>query len=198
MLNQSLGGIMSNTAKWTLSIIGSIAVLAITIAVWFHLTAPKPITENLSESARGIFYDAQWYQVLWMRWTVTDWIFGLLAAGTAVTAAVKNAFSSHNTQNGNQGTSVSTQFDRTVMLFAALSVIATTLDAKMHPAQLAERYRQGDLMLQEATMDYRHSQRTPADEKDLLVAWHQAQRILEGAPAVIQKAPREAEPNSQN
>jgi hypothetical protein len=68
------------------------------------------------------------------------------------------------------------------MWFAALTIVATTLDAKIHPAQLAERYRQGDLLLQDGIMDYRHSQKTAADEQALLDVWHQAQRILEGAP----------------
>jgi hypothetical protein len=59
---------------------------------------------------------------------------------------------------------------------------ATTLDAKIHPAQLAEGYRQGDLLLQDGIMDYRHSQKTAADEQALLDVWHQAQRIAEGSP----------------
>lgn len=73
------------------------------------------------------------------------------------------------------------------MWFAALTIVATTLDAKIHPAQLAERYRQGDLLLQDSIMDYRHSPKLPADDEALLVSWHQAQKILEGVPAVPSK-----------
>jgi hypothetical protein len=167
-----------------------IVVLFFGFLVWllFQLTNPKPVTEGVSEAAKSIFYDAKWYEILWERWTVVDWLLSLLAAGTAVTAAVKNAFSAHTqtgSPEGDQGSSA--KVDRVVMWFAALTVVATTLDAKIHPAQLAERYRQGDLLLQDAIMDYRHSPKGPADEEALLNVWHQAQRILEGAPAVPPK-----------
>jgi hypothetical protein len=66
-------------------------------------------------------------------------------------------------------------------------VTESVSDAKIHPAQLAERYRQGDLLLQDGIMDYRHSQKTAADEQALLDVWHQAQRILEGAPGGARK-----------
>jgi hypothetical protein len=182
---------MSNGKKWALGILGAVASWAIVLFVWFYATQPAPVTEDLPPGAKSIVLDAEWYQVLWMRWTVTDWFFGLLAAGTAVTAAVKNAFSSHNSTIGGTTGSASTQFDRAVMLFAALSVVATTLDAKMHPAQLAERYRQGDLLLQDAIMDYRLSTKSDDDLDTLRVTWHQAQKILEGAPAVS------AQPNAK-
>ena len=40
--------------------------------------------------------DSKKYEILWMRWTVVDWVLGLLAAGTAITAATKNAFTTHS------------------------------------------------------------------------------------------------------
>jgi hypothetical protein len=150
-------------------------------------------TENASSEANYIFYDAKWYEVLWMRWTAVDWVLTLLAAGTAVTAAVKNAFSAHSQAQdkaaGGDGapSANSPKIDRVVMWFAALTIVATTLDAKIHPAQLAERYRQGDLLLQDSIMDYRHSPKLPADDEALLVSWHQAQKILEGVPGVPSK-----------
>jgi hypothetical protein len=65
--------------------------------VWlgFWMTNPKPVTETVSDAAKNIFFDAKWYEVLWMRWTAVDWILSLLAAGTAIAAAVQNAFSNH-------------------------------------------------------------------------------------------------------
>lgn len=91
---------MSNGAKWAIGTTSGIILYVIALIVWFHFTQPPPITEDLAPGAKSIVLDAEWYQVLWMRWTVTDWFFGLLAAGTAVTAAVKNAFSSHNSAAG--------------------------------------------------------------------------------------------------
>jgi len=85
------------------------------------------------------------------------------------------------------------------MACAALAVIATTLDAKMHSAQNAERYRQGDLLLQDAIMDYRLSTEPEEDkEKNLLEVWHQAQRIPEGAPAVSKTSGTNKKPNTDN
>ncbi len=164
-----------------------LAALLIGGLVWlgFWMTNPKPVTESVSDAAKNIFFDAKWYEVLWMRWTAVDWILSLLAAGTAIAAAVQNAFSNHaqaQAQAGGQVAPATARVDRLVMWFAALTIVATTLDAKIHPAQLAERYRQGDLLLQDGIMDYRHSPRTAADEQALLDVWHQAQRILEGAP----------------
>jgi hypothetical protein len=183
------GGDMKRFVLWS---VAGLAFAGI-IAVGFFTTNPKLGTENASSEANYIFYDAKWYEVLWMRWTAVDWVLTLLAAGTAVTAAVKNAFSAHSQAQdkaaGGDGapSANSPKIDRVVMWFAALTIVATTLDAKIHPAQLAERYRQGDLLLQDSIMDYRHSPKLPADDEALLVSWHQAQKILEGVPAVPSK-----------
>jgi hypothetical protein len=92
--------------------------------------------------------DSKKYEILWMRWTVVDWVLGLLAAGTAITAAMKNAFTTHSqaaavaaAAAANPPSSVSLKVDMVVMIFAVLTIVATTLDAKMHAAQSAERYR---------------------------------------------------------
>src|SRR5665213_2063292 len=65
------------------------------------------------------------------------------------------------------------------MALAALTIIATTLDAKMHAGVQADRYRRGDLILQEALIDYKVSK----DQEPLVASWHKAQRILEGLDA---------------
>jgi hypothetical protein len=164
---------------------GGVVVIGVAIFLGFWLTNPTPVTESVSDAAKNIFFDAKWYEVLWMRWTAVDWVLSLLAAGTAIAAAVQNAFSNHaqaRAQATAQTAPATAGVDHLVMWFAALTIVATTLDAKIHPAQLAERYRQGDLLLQDGIMDYRHSQKTAADEQALLDVWHQAQRILEGAP----------------
>ena len=178
-----------------------VAALILFAAVCLSLIGCMPTSTSIVKDAvpdnvKYIFVDAKQYEVLWMRRTVTDWALGLFAAGTAIAAAVKNAFSAHNqAQSQSQGNAnigrsqTSTNIDRVVMVCAALAVIATTLDAKMHAAQTAERYRQGDLLLQDAIMDYRLSTESAQDkERELLEVWHQAQRILEGAPAVSSKS----------
>jgi hypothetical protein len=140
------------------------------------------------------------YAWLFINWTATDWILTILAAGTAVGAAVKNAFSAHNQvqaqtvkataaadaiAKGKQPQVDTVQppssngIDKWIMALAALTIIATTLDAKMHPGVQADRYRRGDLTLQEALLDYKVSK----DQAPLVASWHRAQRILEGLDA---------------
>lgn len=51
----------------------------------------------------------------------------------------------------------------------------------MNPAQQAERYRMGDLLLQDAIMDYCGVDTRDAKAKETLLSnWHDAQNILEG------------------
>ena len=185
-------------------------VLSLALSFAFCLTlvacAPKQTTEYVPDQVKSIINDAQWYEVLWMRWTVTDWVLTLLAAGTAITAAVKNAFSTHNQAQaqaaaaavgGPAPVQTSGKVDKWVMVFAALTIIATTLDSKMHASQQAERYRMGDLLLQDGIMDYRLSKRTDVDQDNLLAVWHQAQKILEGgAPTVAAKQDSNKKPET--
>lgn len=145
--------------------------------------APQPTNEQVPDVVKKIIDDAGLYHTLWTRWTLTDWVLTLLAAGTAISAAVKNAFSAHTQAQAERAGEVlksSSRVDRWVMILAALTIIATTLDGKMHAAQQAERYRLGDLLLQDAIMDYRGSQQRDADVQNLLERWHEAQSILEG------------------
>jgi hypothetical protein len=186
----------------------------------------KESTESVKPEMKFFFNEQKIYEQNWMNWTVTDWCLTLCAAGTAIAAAVKNAFSSQNqaqVQTKAQSDALKThtvavnnaiaaaaapgaplvlpqlpvpavqvpatsKIDKFVMFFAALTIIATTLDSKMHASQKADQYRQGDLLLQEALADYRISPKTAPDEERLLAAWHQAQRILEGAPPTLEKA----------
>jgi hypothetical protein len=131
---------------------------------------------------------------LFINWTVADWLLTLLAAGTAIGAAVKNAFSAHNQAKSQAAvadakaagevpaasdvSAASSNVDKWVMVLAALTIAATTLDTKIHAGVQADRYRQADLLLQEALADYK------ADTKQdlLLASWHRAQKILEGIP----------------
>jgi hypothetical protein len=133
-----------------------------------------------------IVADAKWYERLWMRWTVVDWLLSLCAAGTAIAAAVKNGYNVHVQAVADaakeRNASPPKGLDNCVMILAALTVVATVLDGRMHASQQAERYRMGDLLLQDAIMDYRGSQKTDDDRKALLSNWHRAQDILEGNP----------------
>jgi hypothetical protein len=109
-----------------------VGVVLIGGVVWlgFFMTNPKPVTESVSDAAKNIFFDAKWYEVLWMRWTAVDWILSLLAAGTAIAAAVQNAFSNHaqaQAQAAAQAAPTTARVDRLVMWFAALTIVATTL-----------------------------------------------------------------------
>jgi hypothetical protein len=150
----------------------SVAFLSLVI---YRLVAhpPLPSCQQHDPDVAAIFHDKDVYEWEWQNWTVRDWILSLLAAGTAITAALKNAFSSHkqaetgNDRNPPRGTA-SVTVDNWVMTFAALTVIATTLDSKMRASTQAERYRRGDLILQYAPMDYLANN----DKKALLAPWH--------------------------
>jgi hypothetical protein len=117
---------------------------------------------------------------------------------------VKNAFSAHNQAKSQAAvadakaagavpaasdvSAASSNVDKWVMVLAALTIAATTLDTKIHAGVQADRYRQADLLLQEALADYK------ADMKQglLLVSWHRAQKILEGIPPSIDTASKDA------
>src|ERR1700733_159786 len=105
------------------SIAWGVGVVLIVGVVWlgFWVTNPKPVTESVSDAAKNIFFDAKWYELLWMRWTAVDWILSLLAGGTAIAAAVQNAFSNlTQAQAGAPAVPARARVDRLVMLFAAL------------------------------------------------------------------------------
>jgi len=146
--------------------------VTLVLVVWRAM--PPPPTTDAAFMINTIPWDIANEQIQYARlfknWTATDWILGILAAGTAIGAAVKNAFSAHNQiqaqavrvaaatdalAKGEQplpGTVpplASNGVDKWIMALAALTIIATTLDAKMHAGVQADRYRRGDLILQE-------------------------------------------------
>ncbi len=187
--------------NWNIALVIFLIVAAVALIIWRAM--PPPPTKDAAFTANTVPWDianeqAQ-YAWLFTNWTATDWILTILAAGTAIGAAVKNAFSAHNqvqaqavrvaaaadaVAKGEQPPvavqpPASNGVDKWVMALAALTIIATTLDAKMHAGVQADRYRRGDLILQEALVDYKVSK----DQVPLVAAWHKAQRILEGLDA---------------
>ncbi len=186
---------------WNIVLVIFLIIVALVLITWRAI--PPPPTKDAAFTANTVPWDianeqAQ-YAWLFTNWTATDWILTILAAGTAIGAAVKNAFSAHNqvqAQFVNVAAAadavakgepppaavqmpVSNGIDKWIMALAALTIIATTLDAKMHAGVQADRYRRGDLILQEALLDYKVSK----DQAPLVAAWHRAQRILEGLDA---------------
>jgi hypothetical protein len=147
------------------------------------------------EVVNRIVADAQWYSILWMRWIVVYWVLTLLAAGTAISTAIRSAYTTqHPAAKG--GTPLPSSFDGWLMGLAATTVIATVLLGAMRPDQAADRYRFGDLLLQDALTDYSASQKQDPDVRALLSSWHQAQQVLEGgmgalAPSVAASAQRD-------
>src|ERR1700691_3142675 len=109
-----IGGRMKRYIGW------GMGVMLIGGVVWlgFRMTNPKPVTESVSDAAKSIFFDAKWYEGLWTRWTAVDWILSVLAAGTAIAAAVQNAFSNHaqaQAQAGGPAAPAPARVDRLVM-----------------------------------------------------------------------------------
>jgi hypothetical protein len=180
---------------------GVVALFALGVVVYrlAWLPSQHPF-DQYKPDVKAVLYDQKVYEWEWQNWMVADWVFTLLAAGTAITAAVKNAFSSHAQsqaalteeelnklpepdkaaamKKAKESSSRGNSVDKWVMAFAGLTVVATTLNAKLQAGTQADRYRRGDLILQSAKMDYLSTN----DTKALLASWHQAQRVLEGVP----------------
>lgn len=162
-----------NRIAWFL-ILFIMAVIGFT--VYHKLRIPDPVATRIipGNSVNAIYDDAAAYHLLWMRWTFTDWLLTFFAAGTAVSAAIKNAYSVRQEKQDKAG-----WFDITLMVLAVLAVLATTFDAKLHAAQLAEQYRAGDLILQNAEMTYAQSDKSDEAKAQLLKQWLTAQSILQ-------------------
>jgi hypothetical protein len=81
---------------WIVLVIGICVVVAAALIFMPHIpTTIDYITEDVPKRIKWIMLDAKTYEILRMRWTVVDWVLGLFATGTAVTAAMKNAFTAH-------------------------------------------------------------------------------------------------------
>ena len=146
-------------------------------------TSPIPTAER----ADKIREDSKWYRRLYMRWTVVYWVLTLCAAGTAVSAAIKSAYSSMHpvSASGVNAAGMAAYLDMPVIWLAAITVVATALQGVMRADQLADRYRFGDLLLQTAIMKFDFSPRTENDLSNLLAAWEHAQQMLQGGPGAL-------------
>jgi hypothetical protein len=128
--------------------------------------------DEIDTLAKDIIDDSKWWTRLYMRWTVVYWMMTIFAAGTAVTAAIKNVLPSHSSAGGISKT------DITILALALLSTISTAMQAVMKPALMADAYRDGDLIMQGARFDYLASEKTQSDLDKLLAAWHKATDLL--------------------
>ena len=157
------------------------------IAVWFcyYLLLRPPLVDvdsaQQQDVVKLIYADAYWFHELYMRWTGIDWALTFLATGTAVGAVIKNSYSVKS------AAAALSKLDAFLIALAVLTVLATTFDGKLHAAQLAERYRSGDLILQEAKIDYAGSKKQDADRDQLRKRWHEAQDKLESTSLTVQK-----------
>ena len=168
-----------------LVVLGVFASL-VCIALLYHFFLTKP---DIREDPNGnivdmVYFDAGWFHKLYVRWTITDWSLTFLAAGTAVSAAIKNTYSSKT----NAQTELS-WIDILLIVLAVMTVLATTFDGKLHAAQLADKYRYGDLHLQTAKFIYAASAKDADAKARLLAAWREAQDYLESSSLTPPKAP---------
>lgn len=170
-----------------MSVFAIVAVLFVMFLIYhFFLTKPDvDIRDSPNSNAVDmIFLDATWFHKLYIRWSIIDWSLTFLAAGTAVSAAIKNTYSSKT-----DATPSLSWLDILLIVLAVLTVLATTFDGKLHASQLAEKYRAGDLRLQEAKIDYAASNKDQDAKNKLLAAWHEAQDILESSFSAVKSPP---------
>ena len=84
--------------KWNIILVIFVIFVTLVLVVWRAM--PPPPTTDAAFMINTIPWDIANEQIQYARlfknWTATDWILGILAAGTAIGAAVKNAFSAHN------------------------------------------------------------------------------------------------------
>ena len=163
----------------SLAVIRNVHIVVVSLAViitvgYFGLRKPQQVDLRTSDFLGSVSDYANEYHWLYVRWTFTDWLLTFFAAGTAVSAAIKNAYS---VKQDKQDTA--SWLDLTLMVLAVLSVLATTFDAKVHADQLADQYRAADLRLQDAEMQFIHSSKDGAAQETLFKAWEDAHTILE-------------------
>ena len=94
-----------------------------------------------------IIADAQTYSTLWQRWIVTYWVLTVLAAGTAISTAIRSAYTTQHPAVGKYGAPLPVKLDGWLIGLAAGTVVATVLLGAMRPEETADRYRFGDLLL---------------------------------------------------
>jgi hypothetical protein len=159
------------------------SLVCIVLLYHFFLTKPDIREDPTGNIVDMVYFDAGWFHKLYVRWTITDWSLTFLATGTAVSAAIKNTYSSKT----NAQTELS-WIDILLIVFAVMTVLATTFDGKLHAAQLAEKYRYGDLHLQTAKFIYAASNKDADAKAKLLASWREAQAFLESSSLTPPKA----------
>jgi hypothetical protein len=158
---------------WPAVLLFVVLLSLVAAGIWHLSRTPKIDFPNHERFVVLIYTDAFWFHENYMRWSVVDWALTAFAAGTAVSAAIKNAYSVKQDKQD------ASKLDIALMILAVLAVLATTFDAKLHAGQLAEQYRKGDLILQDAKMRFeKHIDDYDAQEK-LLLEWQKAEDILE-------------------
>jgi hypothetical protein len=165
------------------------ALIAAYLIYHFLLTKPDTRDDPNSNLVDMIYLDASWFHKLYVRWSITDWSLTFLAAGTAVSAAIKNTYASKTDAN----VSLSS-IDILLIVLAVMTVLATTFDGKLHAGQLAEKYRAGDLHLQTAKFIYAASNKDAEAKAKLLASWREAQEILESSSLTPNKPTAAAPP----
>lgn len=170
-------------------------VFVVLFVVYFlFMTKPDIREDPDGDIVKMVYYDAAWFHKLYVRWTITDWTLTFLAAGTAVSAAIRNTYSS---KKGTEGSASSmSSIDIILIVLAVLTVLATTFDGKLHAAQLAEKYRWGDLHLQTAKFYYAAHKDDHDAKEQLLTAWREAQDYLASPSAVPPRATGAGSSNS--
>jgi hypothetical protein len=188
---------LDNTVRnWNIGGVVVLVAASISLIVWRAHHAPGTTEPYPLGVVRDIANDQLEDSWLFMNWTVANWFLTLLAAGTAIGAAIKNAFSARNQANAQAVATIqatkdnkpvppasiqpSGYIDGWVMTLAALTVVATTLSSTIHAGVEADHYRQADLKLQDALLDWKYNQKTD----QLVATWHEAQRIIAGVTVV--------------
>jgi hypothetical protein len=158
---------------WPATVLFGALLLFLIGSILYLSRTPKIDFPNHDRFVVLIYTDAYWFHENYMRWSAVDWALTAFAAGTAVSAAIKNAYSVKQDKQD------ASNLDIALMILAVFAVLATTFDAKLHAGQLAEQYRKGDLILQDAKMRFeKHINDADAQEK-LLLEWQRAENILE-------------------
>jgi hypothetical protein len=158
--------------------------LSIMIAIFIHqryLKPPEIDWKNIRNAnvVEIVVTDSYWFHELYIRCTAVDWFLTFLATGTALSATIKNSVSVKSAAEADLS-----KWDLLLIVLALFAVLGTTFDGKIHAGLLADKYRAGDLILQEAKVDYAASDKGATAQEELKRRWHEAQTILETSVVV--------------
>jgi hypothetical protein len=176
--------------KRDIIVVGISVLIAVIVAIICYHSFLQPPAIDWNKRANEdivtlVYTDAYWFHELYMRWTVVDWFLTFLATGTALSAVLKNSVSVRSGAAADLS-----KWDLALIVLALCAVLGSTFDSKLHAGTLADRYRAGDLVLQEAQMDYAGSAKGPTDKEALRKRWHDAQSVLEAGIIVQDKSGR--------